>query len=231
MTTDSVDPSASFARRYRVPIALGVLMLVAVIVVTRLLLNYFGAQPIVEPFKSYIEQLADASPEARSELQRYLAWAPALLGVLVALIGFILAGGGAYLAALGGSRYYVLVGVMLLAAGYLMIKGRIAILRLRRRVRVHVRLGLLGSRAVGLAIDSASCRTLRPPRPGDSGRSRTRPDDWTARAQVGLSRRRNLRCRARHPHPDLQSAPRAEPTARCASKRFVRRSRVCAQEG
>lgn len=73
MTTDSVDPSASFARRYRVPIALGVLMLVAVIVVTRLLLNYFGAQPIVEPFKSYIEQLADASPEARSELQRYLA--------------------------------------------------------------------------------------------------------------------------------------------------------------
>ena len=48
-------------------------MLVAVIVVTRLLLNYFGALPIVEPFKSYIEQLADASPEARSELQRYLA--------------------------------------------------------------------------------------------------------------------------------------------------------------
>jgi hypothetical protein len=73
MTTDSVDPPASFARRYRVPIALGVLMLVAVIVATRLLLNYFGAQPIIEPFKSYIEQLADASPEARSELQRYLA--------------------------------------------------------------------------------------------------------------------------------------------------------------
>ena len=61
-----------------------------------------------------------------SELQRYLARAPALLGVLVALIGFILAGGGAYLAVLGGSRYYVLVGAMLLAAGYLMIKGRIA---------------------------------------------------------------------------------------------------------
>jgi quinoprotein glucose dehydrogenase len=61
-----------------------------------------------------------------SELQRYLARSPALLGVLVALIGFILTGGGAYLAALGGSRYYVLVGAMLLAAGYLMIKGRIA---------------------------------------------------------------------------------------------------------
>jgi len=61
-----------------------------------------------------------------SELQRYLARLPALLGALVALIGFILAGGGTYLAALGGSRYYVLVGAMLLASGYLMIKGRIA---------------------------------------------------------------------------------------------------------
>ena len=36
-----------------------------------------------------------------SELQRYLARSPALLGALLALIGFILAGGGAYLAALG----------------------------------------------------------------------------------------------------------------------------------
>src|SRR5262252_5791404 len=61
-----------------------------------------------------------------SELQRYIAWSPALLGVLIALLGFILAGGGAYLAVLGGSLYYVLVGAMLLAAGYLMIKGRIA---------------------------------------------------------------------------------------------------------
>jgi hypothetical protein len=73
MTTNPVDPPVSFARRYRVPIALGVLMLVAVIVVLRLSLNYLGEQPIVDPFKSYIEQLADASPEARSELQRYLA--------------------------------------------------------------------------------------------------------------------------------------------------------------
>jgi hypothetical protein len=73
MTTDSVDPSTSFARRYRVPIALGVLILVAGIVAMKLLLNYFGEQPIVEPFKSFIEQLANASPEARSELQRYLA--------------------------------------------------------------------------------------------------------------------------------------------------------------
>src|SRR5262244_747547 len=61
-----------------------------------------------------------------SGLQRYLAWSPALLGGVLALLGFILAGGGAYLAWLGGSLYYVLVGAMLLAAGYLMIKGKIA---------------------------------------------------------------------------------------------------------
>ena len=73
MTPDSVDPPASFARRYRLPIALGFSVLVAVIVVLRHSLNYIVEQPIVEPWKSYIEQLADASPEARSELQRYLA--------------------------------------------------------------------------------------------------------------------------------------------------------------
>src|SRR5262249_42308137 len=61
-----------------------------------------------------------------SALQRYLAWSPTLLGVLLALLGFILTGGGAYLAALGGSWDYILVGVMLLAAGYLMIKGRMS---------------------------------------------------------------------------------------------------------
>ena len=62
MTIDSVDQSPSFARRYRLQIALGFSVLVAGIVVLRLLLNYFGEQPIVEPWKSYIEQLADASP-------------------------------------------------------------------------------------------------------------------------------------------------------------------------
>src|SRR5215467_2678051 len=61
-----------------------------------------------------------------SALKRYFTRSPAVLGALIGLIGCILAGGGVYLAALGGSRYYVLVGAMLLAAGYLMIKGRIA---------------------------------------------------------------------------------------------------------
>ena len=69
MTTDLVEPSPSFARRYRLPIALGFLVLVAGIVALRLL----PEQPIAEPYKSYIERLADASPDARSELQRYLA--------------------------------------------------------------------------------------------------------------------------------------------------------------
>src|SRR5262245_8414985 len=60
------------------------------------------------------------------EWPRYLAWAPVLLGTLVALIGLVLTGGGAYLAALGGSWYYVLAGVMLIAAGYLVIRRRIS---------------------------------------------------------------------------------------------------------
>ncbi len=72
MTTTSVDPPASFARRYRLPIAFGVLV-VAAIVGLRLWLDYRAEQPIVDPYKSFIEQLAAASPEARSELQRYLA--------------------------------------------------------------------------------------------------------------------------------------------------------------
>lgn len=36
-------------------------------------LDYRAEQSIVDPYKSFIEQLAAASPEARSELQRYLA--------------------------------------------------------------------------------------------------------------------------------------------------------------
>src|SRR5262245_32289695 len=92
-----------------------------------------------------------------SEWQRYLAWSPALLGVLVALLGLILTGGGVYLAILGGSPYYVLVGAMLLAAGCLMIRGRIGLLHLRRRVRLHCRLELLGSRPVGVGVDSPPC--------------------------------------------------------------------------
>src|ERR1700736_1078044 len=62
-------------------------------------------------------------PEIQS---RKNAWSPVLLGIVIALLGLILAGGGAYLAALGGSWYYVAVGALFLAAGYLVIKRRIA---------------------------------------------------------------------------------------------------------
>jgi len=72
MTTDSIDPPPSFARRYRLPIAIGVLV-VAFLMGLRLWRDHEGKQPIVDPYKFFIEQLAAASPEARSELQRYVA--------------------------------------------------------------------------------------------------------------------------------------------------------------
>src|SRR5215467_14244275 len=61
-----------------------------------------------------------------SESSGYRAWSPALLGSVIALIGSILGGGGAYLAALGGSWFYVVAGVLFVASGYLMIKRRIS---------------------------------------------------------------------------------------------------------
>src|SRR5215468_10273471 len=102
-----------------------------------------------------------------TELQGYLAWSPTLLGGVVALLGLILAGGGAYLASLGGSLYYVLVGAMLVAAGVLMIKGKIA--------GFYAYVGAFAFTAawsfwevgpVRLGVDSASCRTLHPARAG-----------------------------------------------------------------
>jgi quinoprotein glucose dehydrogenase len=59
-----------------------------------------------------------------SQAPRRRAWSPALLGVPVALMGLVLAGGGAWLAALGGSWYYVLAGAMFLASGVFMIRRR-----------------------------------------------------------------------------------------------------------
>ena len=48
------------------------------------------------------------------------------IGLVVALIGVVLAGGGAYLALLGGSLYYVLTGAAMIAAGALLVRQRIA---------------------------------------------------------------------------------------------------------
>ncbi|MGH6706885.1 MAG: membrane-bound PQQ-dependent dehydrogenase, glucose/quinate/shikimate family, partial [Sphingomicrobium sp.] len=49
-----------------------------------------------------------------------------LLGGLLALIGLVLAAGGAWLAILGGSLYYLLAGLGLLASGVLLVRGRVA---------------------------------------------------------------------------------------------------------
>ncbi|MBW8812354.1 MAG: membrane-bound PQQ-dependent dehydrogenase, glucose/quinate/shikimate family [Caulobacterales bacterium] len=48
------------------------------------------------------------------------------LGVVLALIGLILAGGGLWLAAIGGSPYYVLAGLGLIAAGVMLFRMRMA---------------------------------------------------------------------------------------------------------
>ena len=47
-----------------------------------------------------------------------------VVGALLALIGAVLVVGGAWLAALGGSVYYLLAGIGLVASGALMILGR-----------------------------------------------------------------------------------------------------------
>lgn len=49
-----------------------------------------------------------------------------LLGALFALIGVVLAVGGAWLAAIGGSLYYLLAGLGLLVTGWLLIRGRVS---------------------------------------------------------------------------------------------------------
>lgn len=53
-------------------------------------------------------------------------WLVLLLGVVLAFVGVILAGGGAWLIALGGSPYYLVAGLGLLASGILIMQGRLA---------------------------------------------------------------------------------------------------------
>jgi quinoprotein glucose dehydrogenase len=50
---------------------------------------------------------------------------PLILGGIIALIGLVLTMGGIYLAVLGGSAYYVLAGIALLASGALLIRRNI----------------------------------------------------------------------------------------------------------
>ena len=63
-----------------------------------------------------------AGPEGRIAASRSLL--VLILGGLLVLIGLVLAVGGVWLAALGGSLYYVLAGLALIASGALIVRGR-----------------------------------------------------------------------------------------------------------
>src|SRR5215469_4441933 len=85
---------------------------------------------VLNPERRKMSTTIDASraltANSASKSHIYVAqWPVVLVGALIGLMGLILLVGGAYLAALGGSWYYVLAGAMFLAAGYLMIRGRI----------------------------------------------------------------------------------------------------------
>ncbi len=64
----------------------------------------------------------DLDPPGVRHPHRSLALAA--FGALLALLGLVLAAGGVYLAILGGSWYYLLAGVALLASGILLTRGR-----------------------------------------------------------------------------------------------------------
>jgi quinoprotein glucose dehydrogenase len=59
-----------------------------------------------------------------SSYRRAGGWTAVVLGIVLALIGLVLAIGGAWLAALGGSAYYVLAGLGLLASGAMLVQRR-----------------------------------------------------------------------------------------------------------
>src|ERR1044072_3703842 len=53
------------------------------------------------------------------------SWAAILLALVLALIGIILTGGGGWLLALGGSPYYLIAGLLLLASAWFLFRGRL----------------------------------------------------------------------------------------------------------
>ena len=52
-------------------------------------------------------------------------WAATLLALLMALIGIVLGIGGAWLLILGGSIYYLIAGIGLLASAWFLFRGRL----------------------------------------------------------------------------------------------------------
>ena len=53
------------------------------------------------------------------------SWPAIIIAVLIGLIGLVLAVGGAYLAVLGGSLYYLIAGVAMLASAWFLFRGRL----------------------------------------------------------------------------------------------------------
>src|SRR4051812_30941374 len=53
------------------------------------------------------------------------SWPATILAFVMALIGIVLAIGGAWLLILGGSPYYLIAGLALLASGWFLLKGRL----------------------------------------------------------------------------------------------------------
>lgn len=62
---------------------------------------------------------------SHTKLRRIGDWAVLALSILIVLFGMIFVGGGGYLLSLGGSAYYLVCGIILLASGLLMAIGRL----------------------------------------------------------------------------------------------------------
>lgn len=65
--------------------------------------------------------MADVPPRNRGRR----SWSAVILGAIVALIGLVLAIGGAWLVGLGGSPYYLLTGVAMIVSGVLLVRQRL----------------------------------------------------------------------------------------------------------
>lgn len=62
---------------------------------------------------------------SRTRPRRAGDWATLALAILIVVFGLIFAAGGGYLLSLGGSAYYLICGIVLLASGFLMATGRL----------------------------------------------------------------------------------------------------------
>jgi quinoprotein glucose dehydrogenase len=63
--------------------------------------------------------------EPRRPVNAFAYWATVALGLLMVLLGLLLGAGGVWLATLGGSWYYLLAGIGLVASGLFIMRGRL----------------------------------------------------------------------------------------------------------